>query len=253
MKLCIRVCILVSVYLCNLASAQRQSLRSGFLLFLRLADRAGLSFWVIGVTPGPADSSNIPSMGSCQTILVPDNLAPDNLVLDNLVPDNLLLDNLVPDNSGVRLFRCQTIWCKKSLVSDNSRAGHFWCQTIFLSGETQIRNWMIGVALHRIYIYPVCPVRGVAKNIPMSTVMCLYVEKRWLSILSDLLFQEAPKILLGSLFSGMRRPWYLASLSGLTSGARFLGPDSLYLWLWLCPWQEMKLLLVNKHLPWSDF
>ena len=62
------LCILVFVYLCNLASAQRQSLRSGFLLFLRLADRAGLSFWVIGVTPGPADSSNIPSMGSCQTI-----------------------------------------------------------------------------------------------------------------------------------------------------------------------------------------
>ena len=151
------------------------------------------------------------------------------------------------------IFRCQKIWCKKILVSDNSRAGHFWCQTIFLSGETQIRNWMIGVALHRIYIYPVCPVRGVAKNIPMSTVMCLYVEKRWLSILSDLLFQEAPKISPGSILSGVRRPWYLASLSGSTSGARFLGPDSQYLWLWLCPWQEMKLLLVNKHLPWSDF
>ena len=66
---------------------------------------------------------------------------------DNLVPDNLVPDNLVPDTSSVRLFWCQKIWCKKSLVSDNSRAGHFWCQTIFLSGETQIRNWMIGVAL----------------------------------------------------------------------------------------------------------
>ena len=96
---------------------------------------------------------------------------------DNLVPDNLVPDNLVPDNSGVRLFRWQKIWCKKILVSDNSRAGHFWCQTIFLSGETQIRNWMIGVALHLIYIYPVCPVHGVAKNIPMSAVMSVCREQ----------------------------------------------------------------------------
>ena len=113
-----------------------------------------------------------PLHGELPDNLVPDNLVPDNLVLDNLVPDNLVLDN-----SGVRLFRCQTIWCKKSLVSDNSRAGHFWCQTIFLSGETQIRDWIIGVALHCIYIYPVCPVRGVAKNIPMSTVMSVCREQ----------------------------------------------------------------------------
>ena len=54
---------------------------------------------------------------------------PDNLVPDNLVLDNLLLDKLVPDNSGVRLFRCQKIWCKEILVSDDSRAAHFWCRT----------------------------------------------------------------------------------------------------------------------------
>ena len=224
------ICILVFVYLCNLAGAQRQSLRSGFPLFLRLEDRAGLSFWVIGVTPGPADSSNIPSMGSCQTILVPDNLVPDNLVpdnlvLDNLVPDNLVLGNLVPDNSSVRLFWCQKIWCKKSLVSDNSRAGHFWCQTIFLSGETQIRNWRIGVALHRIYIYPVDPVGGVAKNIPMSTMSLYTCREQMIVNIARLIISRGSKNLPGSLFSGVRRPWYLASLSGSTSGARFLGPD----------------------------
>ena len=88
---------------------------------------------MIGVTPGPADSSNIPSMGSCQTILVPDNLAPDNLVLDNLVPDNLLLDNLVPDNSGVRLYSgarksgARKVWSPTILVPDIFGVRRFSC------------------------------------------------------------------------------------------------------------------------------